>query len=107
MKFGVAVFPTEDAQDPAELGRMVEQRGFDCLLFPEHTHSASRESRYLAGGELPPEYSHTYDPFVALTAAAVATARLLIGTGISSASASSRVARGMPAAIRYRSRRRG
>ncbi len=83
MEFGIAIFPTEDAQDPAELARMAEQRGFTSLLFPEHTHiPASRETPYPAGGELPPEYSRIYDPFVALTAAAAATERLLIGTGI-------------------------
>ena len=83
MKFGVAIFPTEEAQDPGEIARMAEQRGFDCLLFPEHTHiPVSRESPYPGGGELPPEYSRTYDPFVASTAAAATTERLLIGTGI-------------------------
>jgi probable F420-dependent oxidoreductase len=83
MKFGVAIFPTEDAQDPGELASMAQERGFESLLFPEHTHiPASRESQYPGGGELPPEYSRTYDPFVACTAAAAATDRLLIGTGI-------------------------
>ncbi len=83
MKFGVAIFPTEEVPAPAELARMAEERGFESLLFPEHTHiPASRESPYPAGGELPPEYSRTYDPFVALSAAAAATERLLIGTGI-------------------------
>jgi probable F420-dependent oxidoreductase len=81
--FGVAIFPTEAVHDPDELARMAEERGFECLLFPEHTHiPASRETPYPAGGELPPEYSHTYDPFVALAAAAAATARIRIGTGI-------------------------
>ena len=83
MEFGVGIFPTEDAQLPSELARMAEERGFEYLLFPEHTHiPASRETPYPAGGELPPEYSRTYDPFVALTAAATATERLQIGTGI-------------------------
>jgi probable F420-dependent oxidoreductase len=83
MNFGVAIFPTEDAQDPAELGRMAEDRGFESLLFPEHTHiPASRATPYPAGGELPPEYSRTYDPFIALAAAASATRRLLVGTAI-------------------------
>src|SRR5689334_9217932 len=83
MKFGIAIFPTEDSQDPAELGRMAEQRGFESLFFPEHTHiPASRDTPYPAGGELPPEYSRLYDPFVALMAAAAATEHLLIGTGI-------------------------
>ena len=83
MEFGVGIFPTEDAQFPSELARMAEERGFEYLLFPEHTHiPAGRETPYPAGGELPPEYSRTYDPFVALTAAATATERLRIGTGI-------------------------
>jgi probable F420-dependent oxidoreductase len=83
MKFGVGIFPTTDAQDPATLGRMAEDRGFECLLFPEHSHiPAARQTPYPAGGELPPEYSRTYDPFVALTAAAMATEQLNVGTAI-------------------------
>jgi probable F420-dependent oxidoreductase len=83
MEFGVAIFPSQDTQPPDELARMAEQRGFESLLFPEHTHiPASRITPYPAGGELPPEYWRTYDPFVALTAAAAATATLKIGTAI-------------------------
>lgn len=83
MKFGVAIFPTEDIPAPDELARMAEERGFESLLFTEHTHiPASRETPYPAGGELPPEYSRTFDPFVALAAAATATRELRIGTGI-------------------------
>ncbi len=62
---------------------MAEERGFECLLFPEHTHiPASRESAWPGGAELPGYYARTYDPFVACVAAADATERLLIGTGI-------------------------
>jgi probable F420-dependent oxidoreductase len=83
MDFGVMMFPTDYAVAPADIARMAEERGFESLFFPEHTHiPASRETDYPGGGELPPEYSHTHDPFVALTAAAAATERLLIGTGI-------------------------
>jgi probable F420-dependent oxidoreductase len=83
MKFGVAIFPTESVQPPGQIALMAEERGFECLLFPEHTHiPAGRESPYPGGGELPWYYSRTYDPFVALTAAAAATEQLLIGTGI-------------------------
>jgi probable F420-dependent oxidoreductase len=83
VKFGVAIFPTEAVQEPPELARMAEARGFESLLFPEHSHiPASRETPYPGGGELPPEYSRTYDPFVALTAAACASERIRIGTGI-------------------------
>jgi probable F420-dependent oxidoreductase len=83
VEFGVGIFPTEEAQFPSELARLADERGFEYLLFPEHTHiPASRETPYPAGGELPPEYSRTYDPFVALSAAATVTERLKIGTGI-------------------------
>ena len=83
MKFGIGLFATEDAPPPGELGRLVEDYGFESLFLPEHTHiPASRETPYPAGGELPREYSHTYDPFLALTAAAAATTELRIGTGI-------------------------
>jgi len=83
MKFGVAIFSTDDTQPPDELARMAEERGFESLWFPEHTHiPARRDTPYPAGGELPREYSRLYDPFVALTAAAAATERLLVGTGI-------------------------
>src|SRR5690242_9281022 len=82
MDFGVMMFPTDDAVAPGELARMAEERGFESLFFPEHTHiPVSRETPY-AGGELPDYYRHTHDPFVALTAAAMATERLRVGTGI-------------------------
>ena len=83
MKFAIAMFVTDESADPATVARLVEERGFEALLLPEHTHiPASRRTPYPAGGELPPEYSHTLDPFVALTAAAAATERLLVATGI-------------------------
>jgi probable F420-dependent oxidoreductase len=83
MDFGVMMFPTDYAVAPGEIARMAEERGFESLFFPEHTHiPASRETDYPGGGELPLEYSHTHDPFVALTAAAAATERLRVGTGI-------------------------
>ncbi len=83
MKFGVTMFPTDYAIGPAELARAVEERGFESLFFPEHTHiPTSRRTPWPGGAELPREYSHTLDPFVASTAAAVATERLRIGTGI-------------------------
>jgi probable F420-dependent oxidoreductase len=83
MRFGIAVFPADYAADPATIGRLVEERGFESLFFPEHTHiPASRRTPYPAGGELPREYSRTYDPFVALTGAAASTETLLLATGI-------------------------
>jgi probable F420-dependent oxidoreductase len=83
MDFGIAYFPTADALGPDELARLVEERGHESLFFAEHTHiPGGRESPYPGGGELPRKYSHTYDLFVALTAAAAATSRLRVGSGI-------------------------
>jgi probable F420-dependent oxidoreductase len=83
METGVAIFPTHDAIDPASVARLVEERGHESLYFPEHTHiPASRQSPYPGGGELPRKYVHTYDLFVAMAAAATATTKLRVGSGI-------------------------
>ncbi len=83
MKFGLAIFPTAETIQPADLARRAEEHGFESLWFPEHTHiPVSRDTPYPAGGDLPDEYRRIYDPFVALTAAAAVTERLLVGTGI-------------------------
>jgi probable F420-dependent oxidoreductase len=83
MDFAVSYFPTAAAVGPGELAAWVEERGFESLMFAEHTHvPASRESPYPAGGELPRKYTATLDLFVALTAAAVATSRLRVVSGI-------------------------
>lgn len=83
MKFGIAMFPTDYAIHPAPLAAEVERLGFDSLWFPEHTHiPTSRRTPWPGGAELPKEYSHTLDPFVAMASAAGATSNLLLGTGI-------------------------
>jgi len=83
MKFGIAIFPTDYAISMTELAPMVEEAGFESLWVAEHSHiPTSRATPYPAGGELPRMYMHTSDPFVALTAAAVASKSLLLGTGI-------------------------
>ena len=83
MNFGVTIFPTRYSIGPAELARAVEERGFESLFVPEHTHiPTSRRSPWPGGPDLPDEYRETLDPFLALTAAAGVTERLLLGTGI-------------------------
>ena len=83
MKFGVSTFVTDDGIGPAALGRALEERGFDSLFLAEHSHiPVSRESPWPGGPELPRHYYRTLDPFVALSAAATVTERLLVGTGI-------------------------
>src|SRR5471032_3027680 len=81
--FGVGYFPTHDGIGPGPLARMVEERGQDSLCFAEHTHiPGSRENPYPGGEPLPQKYGHCYDLFVALTAAAAATTKLRVGSGI-------------------------
>lgn len=83
MHIGLCIFATDYSIRADELARAAEERGFESLFLTEHTHiPASRRTPFPAGGELPREYSHTLDPFVALMAAAAATRRLLVGTGI-------------------------
>jgi probable F420-dependent oxidoreductase len=83
MEFGIGYFPTHDAVGPGAVARLVEEHGHESLFFAEHTHiPASRQTPTPGGGELPRKYSHTYDLFVALTAAAAATSRLRVGSGI-------------------------
>jgi probable F420-dependent oxidoreductase len=77
--FGVAIFPTDYSMNMARLASSVEDHGFESLWVAEHTHIPARGSE---GSQLPRHYSHTLDPFVALTAAATATAKLRVGTAI-------------------------
>jgi probable F420-dependent oxidoreductase len=83
MELGLAILLTDYSISPAALGASAEERGFESLFLAEHTHiPVSRETPYPGGAELPREYSHTIDPFVGLAAAATATVRLKVGTGV-------------------------
>jgi probable F420-dependent oxidoreductase len=77
---GIAVFTGSNGLAPQDLARAVEERGFESLFYAEHTHIpvASRRS----DGRSTRDYADTYDPFVALAAAAAVTTRLKVGTGI-------------------------
>jgi probable F420-dependent oxidoreductase len=83
MDFGVGYFPTHDGMTPGAVATMVEERGQSALFFAEHSHiPASRESPWAGGEKLPQKYWHSFDLFVALTAAAEATSRLRVGSGV-------------------------
>jgi probable F420-dependent oxidoreductase len=83
MDIGLCIFATDYAIRIDELARAAEDRGYESLWVPEHTHiPTSRRTPFPGGAELPREYSHTFDPFVSLMAAAAATRRLKVGTGI-------------------------
>ena len=83
MDIGVFIFDTDYSIRADELARELEDRGFESLFVPEHTHiPASRKSAFPGGGPLPKQYAHTLDPFVTLSWAAAVTTRLRLGTGI-------------------------
>lgn len=83
MKVGVTAMVTDVSIAPDELAREVEAHGFDGLYVPEHTHIPTARTTPAPMGEpLPEPYRRLYDPFVALTAAATATSRIRLGTGV-------------------------
>jgi len=83
MKIGAVMFFTVDAMQPAPLARALEERGFESLWVPEHTHIPSGgKSVYPASGGLVQAYYELMDPFLALNTAAAVTTTLKVGTGI-------------------------
>jgi probable F420-dependent oxidoreductase len=83
MEFGASIFFTDYSISPTELAIALEERGFDSLWAPEHSHiPAPRRTPMPGGGELPKRYYDVMDPFVTLTAAAAVTKRLKLGTGV-------------------------
>ena len=83
MRLGYSSMNTPEELPPAELGRALEERGYDSLWIGEHTHiPASRATPYPAGGELPPQYTRMMDPYASLLVAATSTTTLLVGTGV-------------------------
>jgi probable F420-dependent oxidoreductase len=97
--FGIFFFPTDYAlqgiHEPddrtegaramsiTEVAGAAEERGFESLFVPEHTHIPTpRRTPWAGGPVLPAEYWHTLDPLVALSAAAAVTSRIRLGTGI-------------------------
>jgi probable F420-dependent oxidoreductase len=77
-----AIFPTHNAIRPGDMARLAEERGQESLFFPEHTHMPVDHSPHPIGQPLPLRYSHTFDLFVAVTAAVSATSRLRVGSGV-------------------------
>src|SRR5215471_19659098 len=83
MKFGGAMFFTEYSMTAPELAISLEERGFDSVWAPEHSHiPVSRKTPFPGGGELPKQYADAMDPFVVLSAAGCATKTIKLGTGV-------------------------
>src|SRR5580700_8316890 len=83
MEFGASIFFTDYSITPAELAIALEERGFDSVWAAEHSHiPVPRKTPAPGGGELAKRYYDVMDPFVTLTAAACATKKLKLATGI-------------------------
>lgn len=77
MKFGLTMFLTDEGIRPAALGRALEERGFESVFVPEHSHIPLAQSSGVPG-----DYSRSLDLFVSLTELASATTTLVLGTGV-------------------------
>ncbi|MGZ0188384.1 MAG: LLM class F420-dependent oxidoreductase [Alphaproteobacteria bacterium] len=83
MHIGAHIFLTDYSIPPQELGPALEERGFESVWLPEHSHiPLPRVSPWPGGGDLPKKYYDVMDPFVALGAIAATTTTLKMGTGI-------------------------
>jgi probable F420-dependent oxidoreductase len=85
-RIGISLMSADTAIRPDVLARAVEERGFESLWLPEHSHiPVSRESPWpgsLTGAPLPDEYSRLHDVFVALSMAAAVTTKIHLGTSV-------------------------
>src|SRR5207249_6092320 len=83
MHFGGAMFFTDYSMSAMELARALEERGFESVWAPEHSHiPLSRKTPFPGGGDLPKQYYDAMDPFVVLAAASQATKTIKLGTGV-------------------------
>jgi probable F420-dependent oxidoreductase len=83
MHFGGAMFFTDYSMTAVALARALEERGFESVWAPEHSHiPATRKTPYPGGGDLPKEYYDAMDPFVTLAAAGAVTSKIKLGTGV-------------------------
>src|ERR1051325_6823719 len=83
MKRGVFIFQDDYAIRPDDVARAAEERGFESIFFIDHTHiPVRRTTPYPLARELPKDYYHNHDLFVAMAFAAAATRKIKIGSGI-------------------------
>ena len=81
MEFGISLFPTDTSASPVDVAVEAEARGFSAFWVSEHSHMPIHTD-FPLGEEVPREYASMLDPFVALSAAAVATSTIRLGTAI-------------------------
>ncbi len=84
MKIGACGNITWAGPPVVEVAQAAEALGFESLFMGEHIIiPVSSETVQRHGAQLPPNYKHMPSPFISLTAAAVATSKLVLGTNIS------------------------
>ena len=85
-RIGISLLSGDNGIGPDELARAVEERGFESLWLPEHSHiPISRDTPWpgsLSGEPLPEVYSRLLDVTVSLAMAAAVTTRLRLGTSV-------------------------
>ena len=83
MHFGVSMFHTDYSIPAVQLARALEERGFESMWAPEHSHiPVPRRTPFPGGGQVPKPYYEVMDPFVVLSAAAAVTKSLKLATGV-------------------------
>ncbi|MEE2031111.1 LLM class F420-dependent oxidoreductase [Rhodococcus chondri] len=86
MRHGVVIFTSDRGIMPATLAKAAEERGFDTIYVPEHTHiPVKREAAHPGTGDasLPDDrYMRTLDPWIALATAAQVTEKIELSTAV-------------------------
>jgi len=85
MNIGTLTTATAQSGDLTEVARQAEALGYDSLWIPEHPVIPLERKTPFPGardGVLPDHYNRWADPFIALTAVALVTKRIKLGTGI-------------------------
>jgi probable F420-dependent oxidoreductase len=82
---GIVLFTSDRGIRPADLAKAAEERGFDTIYVPEHTHiPVRRDALHPTGGkDLPDDrYLRTLDPWVSLATCAQVTSRIGLSTAV-------------------------
>lgn len=82
MELGLLAFPSDLTMAPAPLAVAAEERGFESVFYPEHSHLPTDSGPWPGGPVIPDHYAHTLDLFTSLGAAAAVTSKILLGSGI-------------------------
>ena len=85
MRYGIVLFTSDRGITPAAAARAAEERGFDTIYVPEHTHiPVRRDAAHPTAGETLPDdrYTRTLDPWISLATAAQVTSRIRLSTAV-------------------------